>query len=48
MESHQIYQYFRSFYQRQLYSLSGYLHISSQLSFTEIMSPKGAGMDGHE
>jgi hypothetical protein len=38
MESHQIYQYFRSFYHCQLYSLSGYLHISSQLSFTEIMS----------
>jgi hypothetical protein len=38
LEENQMLQYFKPFYQRQLYSISGFLHISSQLSFKEITS----------
>jgi hypothetical protein len=38
LEENQMLQYFMPFYQKQLYSISGFLHISSQLSFKEIMS----------
>jgi hypothetical protein len=38
LEDKQMLQYFKPFYHRQLFSISGFLHISSQLSFEEIMS----------
>jgi len=38
LEDNQMLQYYKPFYHRQLYSLSGYFHISSQLSFNDIMS----------
>ena len=38
VDSNQMNQFFESFYHCQLYSLSGYLHISSQLSFNDITS----------
>jgi hypothetical protein len=38
LEENQMLQYFKPFYQKQLYSISGFLQISSQLSFKEIMS----------
>jgi len=38
MESNQMYQYFKSLYHRQLYSLSGFFHISSQLPFSKILT----------
>jgi hypothetical protein len=38
LEDNQMLQYYIPFYHRQLYSLSGFLHISSQLSFMDIMA----------
>jgi hypothetical protein len=34
----QLYQFYKPFYRKQVYSLSGYFHISTQLSFPELMS----------
>jgi len=36
MEENQLSQFFKSYHQRQLYSLSGYFHISSELSLEDL------------